>query len=39
MLSLWLGNGMFWVPKQRLVEQVNIIPWNRWMTEVGIEKK
>ena len=42
MLSLWLQKGMFWVTKQRLVDQTNTIRRNSWMTELEIgelEKK
>ena len=38
MLSLWLQKGMLWVSKQRLVDQANTIPRNRWMTELEIEE-
>ena len=37
MLSLWLHMGMFWVSKQRSVDQTNIIHSNSWMTEIDIE--
>ena len=38
MLSLWLSKGMFWVSEQRLVEQVNIICRNTWMTELDMQE-
>ena len=38
MLSLWLQKGMFWVSEQRLVDQVNTIRGNSWMTELEIEE-
>ena len=38
MLSLWLQQGMFWVSKQRLVDQANTIRRNSWMTELEIEE-
>ena len=38
MLSLWLQKGMFWVSEQRLVDQVNTIRRNSWMTEIEIEE-
>ena len=38
MLSLWLQKGMFWVSKQRLVDQANTIRRNSWMTELEIEE-
>ena len=38
MLSLWLQKGMFWVSEQRLVDQVNTIRRNSWMTELEIEE-
>ena len=38
MLSLWLQKGMFWVTKQRLVDQTNTIRRNSWMTEQEIEE-
>ena len=38
MLSLWLQKGMFWVTKQRLVDQTNTIRRNSWMTELEIEE-
>ena len=38
MLSLWLNKGMFWVSEQRLVDQVNTIRKNKWMTELEIEE-
>ena len=38
MLSLWLQKGMFWVSKQRLVDQTNTIRRNSWMTELEIEE-
>ena len=38
MLSLWLHNGMFWVPEKRLVDQANTIRRNSWMTELEIEE-
>ena len=37
-LSLWLQKGMFWVSEQRLVDQVNTICRNSWMTELEIEE-
>ena len=37
-LSLWLGKGMFWVSKQRLVDQTNTIHRNSWITELEIEE-
>ena len=37
MLSLWVKKGMFWVSEQRLVDQANTIPRNRWMTELRNE--
>ena len=37
-LSLWLQNGMFWVPEQRLADQANTICRNSWMTELEIEE-
>ena len=37
-LSLWLQKGMFWVSKQRLVDQANTICRNSWMTELEIEE-
>ena len=37
-LSLWLGKGMFWVSKQRLVDQTNTIHRNSWITESEIEE-
>ena len=33
MLSLWLNKGKFWASEQRLVDQVNTIHRNSWMTE------
>ena len=38
MLSLWRQNGMFWVSKQRLVDQANTIRRNSWMTELEIKQ-
>ena len=38
MLSLWLQKGMFWVSKQRLVDQAYTIRRNSWMTELEIEE-
>ena len=38
MLSLWLNKGMFWVSEQRLVDQVNTIRRNSWMTKLEIEE-
>ena len=38
MLSLWQQKGMFWVSKQRLVDQANTIRRNSWMTELEIEE-
>ena len=38
MLSLWLQEGMFWVSEQKLVDQVNTIRRNSWMTELEIEQ-
>ena len=38
MLSLWLQQGMFWVSKQRLVDQTNTIHRNSWMTELEREE-
>ena len=38
MLSLWQQKGMFWVLEQRLVDQVNTIRRNSWMTELEIEE-
>ena len=38
MLSLWLQKGMFWVSKQRLVDQANTIRRNSWMTELEIDE-
>ena len=38
MLSLWLQKGIFWVSKQRLVDQANTVCRNSWMTELEIEK-
>ena len=37
-LSLWLQKGIFWVSKQRLVDQANTIWRNSWMTELEIEQ-
>ena len=37
-LSLWLNKGMFWVSEQRLVDQVNTIHRNSWMTELEIKE-
>ena len=38
MLSLWLQKGMFWLSKQRLVDQAYTIRRNSWMTELEIEE-
>ena len=38
MLNLWQQKGMFWVSEQRLVDQVNTIHRNSWMTELEIEE-
>ena len=38
MLSLWLKKGMLWVSEQRLVDQVNTICRNSWMSELEIEE-
>ena len=38
MLSLWLQKGMFWVSKQRLVDQANTICSSSWMTKLEIEE-
>ena len=38
MLSLWQQKGMFWVSEQRVVDQVNTICRNSWMTELEIEE-
>ena len=38
MLSLLLQKGMFWASEQRLVDQVNTIHRNSWMTELEIEE-
>ena len=38
MVRLWLQKCMFWVSKQRLVDQANTIPRNSWMTE-ELERK
>ena len=38
MLSSWLQKGTFWVSEQRLVDQVNNIHRNSWMTELEIEE-
>ena len=38
MLNLWLQQGMFWVSKQRLVDEANTIRRNSWMTESEIEE-
>ena len=38
MLSLWIQKGMFLVSEQRLVDQVNTIRRNSWMTELEIEE-
>ena len=38
MLSLWLQKGIFWVSEQRLLDQVNAIRRNSWMTELEIEE-
>ena len=37
-LSLWLQQGMFWVPEQRLVDQANTYRRNTWMTELEIKE-
>ena len=37
-LSLWMQKGMFWVSEQRLVDQVNMVRRNRWLTELEIEE-
>ena len=38
MLSSWLNKGMFWVSKQRLVDQANTFHRNSRMTELEIEE-
>ena len=38
MLSLWLNKGIFLVSEQQLVDQVNAIHRNSWMTELEIEE-
>ena len=38
MLSIWLPKGMFWVSKQRLVDQANTICSSSWMTKLEIEE-
>ena len=38
MLSLWLNKGIFLVSEQQLVDQVNTIHRNSWMTELEIEE-
>ena len=38
MLRLWLQKVMFWVSKQRLVDQANSIRRNSWMTKLEIEE-
>ena len=38
MLSLWFNKGMFWVSRQRLVDQANTIRRNSWMTQLEIEE-
>ena len=38
MLSLWLQKGMCWVSEQKLVDQVNTIRRDSWMTELEIEQ-
>ena len=38
MLSLWFNKGMFWVSRQRLVDQANTICRNSWMTQLEIEE-
>ena len=38
MLSLRLQKGMFWVSKQKLVDQANTICRNSWMNELEIEE-
>ena len=37
-LNLWLQEGMFWVSKQRLVDQANIFSRNSQMIELEIEE-
>ena len=37
-LSSWLQKGMFWLSEQRLVDLVNTIRRNSWMTEFEIEE-
>ena len=39
MLSLWLNKGMSWVSEERLVDQVNTIRRNSWVTELEIEEQ
>ena len=38
MLSLWLNKGIFLVSEQQLVDQVNAIHRNSWMTGLEIEE-
>ena len=38
MPSLWLQKGMFWVSKQRLVDQGNTIRGNSWINELEIKQ-
>ena len=38
MVSLWLNKGIFLVSEQQLVDQVNAIHRNSWMTELEIEE-
>ena len=38
MLSLQLQKGMFWVSKQKLVDQANTICRNSWMDELEVEE-
>ena len=37
-LNLWLNKGMFCVSEHRLVDQVDTIHKNSWMTELEIEE-
>ena len=37
MLSFWLNNGIFWVSKEKLVDQANIIHRNSLITVLEIE--
>ena len=37
MLSLWLNDGIFWVSKEKLVDQANIIHRNSLITVLEIE--